>query len=76
MVFVILIRSFDIVGLGETFTMPSFDFAKKSKDFYIIHCPAEMRFPIKPSFYKILTRTIHMLDSSIYHVVRTKVKRK
>ena len=35
------IKSYDIIGLGETFTNTNFDFSIKFKDFVIKHCPAE-----------------------------------
>ena len=35
------LQTFDILGLGETFTLPGFDFGVKLPDHVALHCPAK-----------------------------------
>ena len=76
------INSFDIVGLGETFTNFNFDFSIKFKDFDVIHCPAEQFSHLgRPSgglvllVKKSLKEVVEIIETGISHVLSIKIKK-
>ena len=76
------INSFDIIGLGETFTYLNFDFSIKFKDFEAVHCPAEQFSHMgRPSgglvllVKKTLKNIVEIIDTGISHVLSIKVKK-
>ena len=77
------IRSIDIIGLGETFTLPNFDFNLKFPDHYAIHCPATKYSKLgRPSgglvllIRKSLSKYVEILDTQISHVIAIKISKK
>ena len=76
------INSFDIIGLGETFTNINFDFSIKFKEFEAIHNPAEQFSHLgRPSgglvllVKKTLKDMIEIVDSGISHILSLKIKK-
>ena len=76
------INSFDIIGLGETFTNPNFDFSIKFKDFDVLHCPAEKFSHLgRPSgglvllLKKSLKEVVEIIETGISHVLSIKIKK-
>ena len=76
------INTFDIVGLGETFTNMRFDFSIKFNDFIVKHCPAENFSHLgRPSgglvllIKKSISDMIEIVDTRISHVLGIKIKK-
>ena len=76
------INSFDIIGLGETFTNINFDFSIKFKEFEAFHSPAEHFSHLgRPSgglvllVKKTLKEVIEIVDSGISHILSLKIKK-
>ena len=76
------INSFDIIGLGETFTNINFDFSIKFKDFDAFHCPAEQFSHLgRPSgglvllVKKTLKEMTEIVESGISHILSLKIKK-
>ena len=76
------INSFDIIGLGETFTKFNFDFSIKFKEFDAIHCPAEQFSHLgRPSgglvllVKKTLKEAVEIIETGISHVLSIKIKK-
>ena len=76
------IGSFDIVCLGETFTLPSFDFSVKFEDFVSIHSPAEKFTSTgRPSgglvilIKKELEQFIQVIKTNTSHILCLRIKK-
>ena len=76
------IQSLDIAGLGETFTLPGFDFTIKFPNHYALHCPATKYTRLgRPSggivllIKKTLYKYIEIVDTQISHVLAIKIKK-
>ena len=76
------IRTFDIIALAETFTLPNFDFSVKFDDYIPVHWSAE-RFSTlgRPSgglavlFSKKLAPFIEIIKTNISHIICLKIAR-
>ena len=76
------IQSFDIVGLGETFTLSGFDFGLKFPEHHALHCPATKYSKLgRPSgglvilIRKKYSKFIELIDTQISHVLAFKIKK-
>ena len=77
------IQTFDILGLGETFTLPGFDFNIKFPDFFALHCPATKYSKMgRPSgglvllIRKSLAQHIEIVETHISHIFAIKISKK
>ena len=77
------IASFDIIGLGETFTLKNFDFSIKFPNHFALHCPATKYSKYgRPSgglvilIKKTLEKYIKIVDTNISHVLALKINKK
>ena len=76
------IGTFDIIGLGETFTLPGFDFSLKFPDYFALHCPATKYSKLgRPSgglvllIKKKFEKFIELVDTQISHVLAIKISK-
>ena len=76
------IESFDIIGLGETFTLPGFDFGMKFPEHHALHCPATKYSKLgRPSgglvllIKKKIEKFVQIIDTQISHVLAIKVNK-
>ena len=76
------VQTFDILGLGETFTLPGFDFGIKFPDHLALHCPAKKYTKLgRPSgglvllIRKTLAPFIEIVETNISHVLAIKIKK-
>ena len=77
------IQSLDIIGLGETFTLPGFKFDIKFPDHYALHCPATKYSKYgRPSggivllIRKTLRKFIKIIDTQLSHVLAIRINKK
>ena len=75
-------QTFDILGLGETFTLPGFDFSIKFPDHLALHCPAKKYSKLgRPSgglvvlIKKTLAPFIEIVETNLSHVLAIKIKK-
>ena len=75
-------RTFDILGLGETFTLPGFDFSLKFPDYFALHCPAKKYSKLgRPSgglvllIKKTLAPYIEIIETNLSHVLAIKISK-
>ena len=75
-------QSFDILGLGETFTLPGFDFGFKFPEHFALHCPAKKYSKLgRPSgglvllIKKSLSSFIDIVETNLSHVLAIKIKK-
>ena len=75
-------QTFDILGLGETFTLPGFDFSIKFPDHLGLHCPAKKYTKLgRPSgglvllIRKSLAKYREIVETNISHVLAIKIKK-
>ena len=76
------VQTFDVLGLGETFTLPGFDFGIKFPDYLALHCPAKKYTKLgRPSgglvllIRKSLAPFIEIVETNISHVLAIKIKK-
>ena len=76
------IASFDIACLGETFTLPDFDFSIKFADFIAVHWPAEKFTELgRPSggllvlIGKKIKPFVEIIKTNVNHVICLKIKK-
>ena len=76
------IGSFDIACLGETFTLPDFDFSLKFEDFIAVHWPAEKFTELgRPSgglvvlIKKKIKPFVEIIKTNVNHVICLKIKK-
>ena len=76
------IQSFDILGLGETFTLPGFNFDIKFPDHLALHCPAKKYSKLgRPSgglvllIKKTIAPFIDIVETDLSHVLAIKIKK-
>ena len=76
------LQTFDILGLGETFTLPGFDFGVKLPDHVALHCPAKKYSKLgRPSgglvllIRKTLAPFIEIVETNLSHVLAIKIKK-
>ena len=76
------LQTFDVLGLGETFTLPGFDFSIKFPDHLALHCPAKKYSKLgRPSgglvllIRKTLAPFIEIVETNISHVLAIKIKK-
>ena len=76
------IGTFDVACLGETFTLPGFDFSIKFEDFIAVHWPAEKFTDLgRPSgglvvlIRKTIKPFIEIIKTNINHVICLKIKK-
>ena len=75
-------QTFDILGLGETFTLPGFDFGIKFPEHAALHCPAKKYSKLgRPSgglvvlIRKNLAPFIEIVETNLSHVLAVKLKK-
>ena len=77
------IQSHDVIGLGETFTLPNFDFSVKFPEHFALHCPATKFSKLgRPSggivllIRKTLEEYIDIVETNLSHVLAIKISKK